>query len=97
MIKDVLGLVIVIVSYEWFYKHLAIVHFQSSVLLYIIAFIGIDFSGYWIHRWNHEINIFGIDTSSTIAVKEYNLSCALRQSVSEIFAIFTLHLYQWQS
>ncbi|MCB9309657.1 MAG: sterol desaturase family protein [Lewinellaceae bacterium] len=89
VIKDVLGLVIVIVSYEWFYKHLAIVHFQSSVLLYIIAFIGIDFSGYWIHRWSHEINIFWNRHIIHHSSEEYNLSCALRQSVSEIFAIFT--------
>lgn len=89
VIKDVLGLTIVIISYGWLVDHLAIFHIQSTVLLYIIAFIGIDFSGYWVHRWNHEINVFWNRHIIHHSSEEFNLSCALRQSVSEIFAIFT--------
>lgn len=89
VIKDVLGLVIVIVSYKWFYDHFALLHIESNVLLYILAFIGIDFAGYWIHRWSHEINVFWNRHIIHHSSEEFNLSCALRQSVSEIFAIFT--------
>jgi sterol desaturase/sphingolipid hydroxylase (fatty acid hydroxylase superfamily) len=89
VIKDVLGLVIVIFSYEWFYNHLAIFNIQSEILTYIAAFIGIDFAGYWIHRWCHEINVFWNRHIIHHSSEEFNLACALRQSVSEIFAIFT--------
>ena len=89
VIKDVLGLVIVIVGYQWFYDHFAIFHIESSLLLYILAFIGIDFAGYWVHRWSHEINIFWNRHIIHHSSEELNLSCALRQSVSEIFALFT--------
>lgn len=89
VIKDVLGLTIVIISYGWLVDHLAIFHFKSTILLYVIAFIGIDFSGYWVHRWSHEINVFWNRHIIHHSSEEFNLSCALRQSVSEIFAIFT--------
>ena len=89
VIKDVLGLIVVIVSYEWFYKHLAIIHLESQWLLYVIAFVGIDFAGYWIHRWSHEINLFWNRHIIHHSSEEFNLACALRQSVSEIFALFT--------
>jgi alkylglycerol monooxygenase len=89
VIKDVLGLVIVIVSYTWFYDHVAVFQIESTISLYILAFIGIDFAGYWVHRWSHEINVFWNRHIIHHSSEEYNLSCALRQSVSEIFALFT--------
>jgi len=89
VVKDVLGLAIVVVSYTWFYSHLAVFNIESTLLLYVLAFIGIDFSGYWVHRWCHEVNIFWNRHIIHHSSEEYNLACALRQSVSEIFAIFT--------
>ncbi|MBK9581390.1 MAG: sterol desaturase family protein [Saprospiraceae bacterium] len=89
VIKDVLGLSIVIISYGWLVDHLAIYHIQSTILTYVLAFIGIDFAGYWIHRWSHEINVFWNRHIIHHSSEEFNLSCALRQSVSEIFALFT--------
>ncbi|HQV98497.1 MAG TPA: sterol desaturase family protein, partial [Saprospiraceae bacterium] len=89
VIKDVLGLSIVIISYGWLVNHLAIYHIQSTILTYVLAFIGIDFAGYWIHRWSHEINVFWNRHIIHHSSEEFNLSCALRQSVSEIFALFT--------
>ena len=89
VIKDVLGLSIVIISYGWLVEHLAIYHIQSTILTYVLAFIGIDFAGYWIHRWSHEINVFWNRHIIHHSSEEFNLSCALRQSVSEIFALFT--------
>ncbi|MBK8518650.1 MAG: sterol desaturase family protein [Saprospiraceae bacterium] len=89
VIKDVLGLVIVLVSYEWFYTHFAIFDIKSTISLYILAFIGTDFAGYWVHRWSHEINLFWNRHIIHHSSEEYNLSCALRQSVSQIFALFT--------
>ena len=44
VIKDVLGLSIVIVSYDWFVSHFALIEIQTTWLLYVMAFIGIDFA-----------------------------------------------------
>ncbi len=89
VVKDVLGLSIVIISYTWFYDKLALFHIEAVWLLYVLAFIGKDFAGYWVHRWSHEINVFWNRHIIHHSSEEFNLSCALRQSVSEIFAIFT--------
>src|SRR5690606_33490528 len=62
----------------------------GSPWLYVIAFIGIDFAGYWTHRFSHEINLFWNRHIIHHSSEEFNLSCALRQSVSEIFALFTI-------
>ena len=52
-LKDVLGLSIVILSYSWMVSNLALFHQEATVLTYGIAFIIIDFYGYWTHRWAH--------------------------------------------
>jgi len=89
VIKDVLGLSIVIISYGWLVSKLAVFHIEATWLLYVLAFIGIDFSGYWVHRWCHEVNVFWNRHIIHHSSEEFNLACALRQSASEIFAIFT--------
>lgn len=89
IVKDVLGLSVVIISYQWMVSKLAIYHMESSWLIYILAFIGIDFSGYWVHRWSHEINVFWNRHIIHHSSEEFNLSCALRQSASEVIALFT--------
>ena len=58
IVKDVLGLTIIIISYSYMVDNLAIFNIESSLLVYAIAFIGIDFAGYWVHRINHCINYF---------------------------------------
>lgn len=89
VVKDVLGLSIIIISYQFLYQHLALLNINNTILVYVLAFIGIDFAGYWVHRWSHEINIFWNKHIIHHSSEEFNLSCALRQSVSEIFALFT--------
>lgn len=89
VVKDVLGLSIVIISYSWMVKHFAVFSIESTPLLYVLAFVGKDFSGYWVHRWSHEINVFWNRHIIHHSSEDFNLACALRQSVSEIFALFT--------
>lgn len=90
IVKDILGLSIVIISYGYMADHWALTRISDSWLVYVVAFIGIDFAGYWTHRFSHEINIFWNRHIIHHSSEEFNLSCALRQSVSEIFAIFTI-------
>ena len=87
-LKIIFKLGIVILSYQWMYDQWAIFKIESSVLLYIIAFIGIDFAYYWSHRWNHEINIMWNRHIIHHSSEEYNLSCALRQTISGIIEIY---------
>lgn len=91
-VKDVLGLSIAIISYGWMEKHLAIVQLESSPLLYIIAFFSLDLAGYWVHRLDHEYNFFWNAHIIHHSSEEYNLACALRQSISTIFRVFTIFL-----
>jgi len=91
-LKDVLGLSITIISYKWFYEHFAFFEIKSSVWVYVIAFIAIDFSGYWVHRLSHQINFFWNKHAIHHSSEEFNLACALRQSISSFVNIFTFFL-----
>ncbi|MEZ5043650.1 MAG: sterol desaturase family protein [Saprospiraceae bacterium] len=91
-VKDVLGLTVIIVSYSFFVKHLAIVEIKATWLIYVIGFIALDFAGYWMHRWNHEINFLWNRHIIHHSSEEFNLACALRQSISTIFSFFNILL-----
>jgi sterol desaturase/sphingolipid hydroxylase (fatty acid hydroxylase superfamily) len=91
--KDVIGLYFIILSYPFFLTHLAFVSVPNTILVYIIAFIALDFAGYWVHRLQHVTNFFWNGHIIHHSSEEFNLACALRQSISAIvktFAIFLL-------
>ncbi len=90
--KDVLGLSIAIISYGWLVNHLAIMHIQATWLVYVIAFLALDFSGYWTHRLAHEINFFWNNHIVHHSSEEFNLACALRQSISVFVRIYAVLL-----
>ncbi len=85
--KEVLGLTIVILSYDWLERHLAIVHIQTNFLVYFIALVSIDFSSYWVHRIEHERNFFWNNHIVHHSSEEFNLACALRESISVFIKI----------
>ena len=90
--KDVLGLSIAIISYSWLADKIAIVNVKGTVWTYIIAFIALDFSGYWIHRIQHVTNFFWNGHIIHHSSEEFNLACALRQSISGIVKLFIVFL-----
>lgn len=90
--KDVLGLSIAVISYGWLVDRLALVHISQSWLVYVIAFIALDFAGYWVHRIAHEYNLFWNNHIVHHSSEEFNLACALRQSISSIVKIFAVFL-----
>jgi len=90
--KDVLGLSIGIIGYGWMVDHLALFTIEATWTTYVLAFITIDFQGYWSHRWNHHINIFWNRHIIHHSSEYFNLACALRQSISSIFSLFTFLL-----
>ena len=90
--KDVLGLSVAIISYGWLVEKVAITHIQSGWLTYVVAFIALDFAGYWVHRISHEYNLFWNNHIIHHSSEEFNLACALRQSISSIVRIFAIFL-----
>ncbi len=91
-LKDVLGLSVTLLSYEWMSIHLALFQQEVSIASIIIAFIVIDFYGYWSHRLSHQINFFWNKHAIHHSSEEFNLSCALRQSISSFVNLFTFLL-----
>lgn len=87
-LKALMGLSIVIISYGWMVERIAIFEIQSTTWLYFLAFVGHDFASYWSHRWNHEINLFWNRHIVHHSSEEFNLSCALRQTISAIIGIY---------
>lgn len=90
--KDVLGLAIAISIYPFMLKHMAITKIENTLLVYVLTFIIIDFNGYWVHRWSHKINLFWNLHVIHHSSEEFNLACALRQSISSFFNLFTVLL-----
>jgi alkylglycerol monooxygenase len=87
-IKSLLKLTIVVLSYEFMYENWSLFDWRAGFGVYLLAFLGIDFASYWSHRWNHEFNLFWNRHIVHHSSEEYNLAVALRQSVSDIVAIY---------
>lgn len=92
LIKDVLGIGIILISYPFLRETLAIITIEETILLYFVAFICIDFSSYWNHRLNHSINVFWNRHVVHHSSEEFNLACALRQSISSLIGFGALFL-----
>lgn len=92
IVKDILKISITLISYEFLVNKFAILHIPNTIVVYIIAFVVIDFHGYWIHRWSHQINFFWNKHAIHHSSEEFNLACALRQSISSFVNIFTFLL-----
>lgn len=90
--KDVLGLSLVVISYEWMVAKFELIQFDATWVTYVIAFIALDFAGYWAHRISHEYNLFWNNHIIHHSSEEFNLACALRQSISSIVKIFGIFL-----
>jgi sterol desaturase/sphingolipid hydroxylase (fatty acid hydroxylase superfamily) len=54
-LKDVLGLSITLISYDWIASKIALFELEATVLTYLIG-CAIDFMGIGGHRLSHQIN-----------------------------------------
>lgn len=91
-VKDVLGLSITLISYDWIVSKIALSHLEATTFAYIIGFIAIDFYGYWSHRFSHQINFLWNKHAIHHSSEEFNLACALRQPISSFVNLFTFLL-----
>ncbi|MFD2099518.1 sterol desaturase family protein [Flagellimonas iocasae] len=92
VVKDSLGLGIILVSYPFLLEHLALMEIKATWLVWVVAFIVLDFAGYWNHRLSHHINFFWNQHVIHHSSEEFNLACALRQPVSNLLGYFALLL-----
>ena len=83
--KDAFKVGIVLISYAWLVENITIYKLEPLWLAVFVAFIVQDFTGYWMHRLNHRVNMFWNRHIIHHSSEEFNLSCALRQSISETF------------
>ena len=92
IIKDVFGIGLILISYPFLKNTIAITQLEESTMLYIVAFVCIDYASYWNHRLNHSINVFWNRHIVHHSSEEFNLACALRQSVSALLGFGALFL-----
>jgi len=92
VIKDVLGIGIAVLGYDWLADRIAMTHMQSTWFAVLIAFFVLDFAGYWVHRIDHKINFFWNSHIIHHSSEEFNLACALRQSISTFLKLFAFLL-----
>ncbi|MBT8282727.1 MAG: sterol desaturase family protein [Muriicola sp.] len=93
IVKDSLGLGVILVSYPFLLDHLALMEIKATWLVWLVAFIAIDFAGYWNHRLSHHVNVFWNQHVIHHSSEEFNLACALRQSISNLLGYFPLFLF----
>lgn len=67
-------------GYKYIYDHWRVFDLPSTVLVWILLFIGVDFFYYWFHRMSHEVNALWAAHIVHHQSEEYNLTVALRQS-----------------
>ncbi|XP_026881430.2 alkylglycerol monooxygenase isoform X4 [Electrophorus electricus] len=64
----------------------------DSAWTWWLAFLGVDFGYYWVHRCSHELNILWAAHQVHHSSEYYNLSTALRQSVTQQCASWVFYL-----
>ena len=90
--KDVLGLSLALISYQWLVNRVALTHVAPTWLTYLVTFLALDFAGYAVHRLDHKVNFFWNSHIIHHSSEEFNLACALRQSVSVFVRLFVILL-----
>ena len=83
--KDAIKFGVVLIGYSSLVENMTIYKVENLWIAIPIAFLVQDFSGYWLHRMNHRVNIFWNRHVIHHSSEEFNLSCGLRQSISVIF------------
>lgn len=91
-VKNVLGLTVIVIGYSWMVDHFQVVQVEGTIWVYILSFIAIDFAGYCMHRLSHYMNYFWNYHVIHHSSEEFNLPCALRQSISDVLSIYAIFL-----
>ncbi|XP_041039093.1 alkylglycerol monooxygenase isoform X1 [Carcharodon carcharias] len=77
--------------YIWENFRLFVLPWDSSWTWWL-AFLGVDFAYYWLHRMSHEVNILWAAHQVHHSSEDYNLSTALRQSALQKYFSWVFNL-----
>ena len=91
-LKSVLKLTVVIISYAWLVDKIALFQIEKTWVVWGLSFIAIDFASYWSHRLAHTINFFWNKHVIHHSSEEFNLACALRQTISNLVSLSFIFL-----
>ena len=92
-LKSVLKLTVIIISYDWLETRIGLFEFETTWLVWVLSFIAIDFASYWSHRLAHSINFFWNRHVIHHSSEEFNLACALRQTISNLVSLGFIFLF----
>lgn len=92
-LKSILKLTVVIISYDWLVGEVALFQFETTWLVWGLSFIAIDFASYWSHRLAHSVNVFWNRHVIHHSSEEFNLACALRQTISNLVSLGFIFLF----
>lgn len=92
-LKSVLKLTVIIISYAWLVEQVAFFEMPDTWWVWALSFIALDFASYWNHRLNHSINYFWNRHIVHHSSEEFNLACALRQSISSVVSLGFIFLF----
>ena len=81
-IRDAIKFTFALLTYSWLVENIVVYKLESYWLVIFVAFLVKDFSGYWVHRLNHRVNVLWNRHFIHHSSEDFNLSCALRQSIS---------------
>ncbi|MFL3027140.1 MAG: sterol desaturase family protein [Candidatus Neomarinimicrobiota bacterium] len=92
MIRDGIRYGFAIIGYSWLVKNLTVFHIENTWIAVIIAFLVQDFTGYCTHRLKHRVNILWNRHVIHHSSEDFNLACALRQSISNAINFSTIFM-----
>ncbi len=94
ILKDTLELSFVIVSYPMLLHYLKVLDLSFlGIGIYALTFLLLDFCGYWRHRLEHEKNYLWNLHIVHHTSEQFNLPCALRQSISRFTNVVFILFY----
>lgn len=77
--------------YVWDHYHIMELPWNSAWTWWL-CFLGVDFCYYWVHRFAHEVSFLWAAHQVHHSSEYYNLSTALRQSLSQQFTAWIFYL-----
>ena len=92
IIRDGVRYGFAIIGYSWLVNNLTVFHIENIWLAVIIAFLVQDFTGYCTHRLKHRVNILWNRHIIHHSSEDFNLACALRQSISNAINFSTIFM-----
>ena len=92
IIRDGVKYGFTIIGYSWLVNNLTVFHIENIWLAVIIAFLVQDFTGYCTHRLKHRVNILWNRHIIHHSSEDFNLACALRQSISNAINFSTIFM-----